>query len=131
MLPCEQLHKVVKERRSAINKLNYNEKLEAEFPPSYTAVMQYNQIEQDLWKRGDTNIWLACAWLWHRCCLLYTTSGILLCKPLYCAELSDFLGLDMKKPKDVHLHYASCILLKMVIGYSFNRLKFVLQCLWF
>jgi hypothetical protein len=47
MLPCEQLHKVVKERRPAIKKLNYDDKLEAEFAP-YTAVMQYDQIEQDL-----------------------------------------------------------------------------------
>jgi hypothetical protein len=103
-LPCEQLHKVVKERRSAMKKLNYEEKLEAEFAP-YTAVMQYDQIEEDLWKRGDTNIRSACAWLRHRFCLLYTTSGILRCESLYRAELSDFLGLDMKKPEDVHPLY--------------------------
>jgi hypothetical protein len=50
MLPCEQLHKVVKERRSAVKKLNYEEKLEAEFVP-YTAVKQYNKIEDEMWKR--------------------------------------------------------------------------------
>jgi hypothetical protein len=100
-LPCENLHKVVKERRSAMKKLNYEEKLEAEFAP-YTAVMQYDQIEEVLWKKGDTNIRSACAWLRHRFCLLYSTSGILRCESLYRAELSDFLGLDMKKPEDVH-----------------------------
>jgi hypothetical protein len=73
-LPYEQLHKVVKERRSAIKKLNYDKKLEAEFVP-YTAVMQYNQIEEALWKCGDTNVWWACTR--HRFCLLYTASGIL------------------------------------------------------
>jgi hypothetical protein len=100
-LPCENLHKVVKERRSAMKKLNYEEKLEAEFAP-YTAVMQYDEIEEVCWKKGDTNIRSACAWLRHRFCLLYTTSGILRCESLYRAELSDFLGLEMKKPEDVH-----------------------------
>jgi hypothetical protein len=46
ILPCEQLHKVVKKRRSAMKKLNYEEKLEVKFAP-YTAIMQYDQIEQD------------------------------------------------------------------------------------
>jgi hypothetical protein len=103
-LPCTQLHQVVKERRSAVKKLNYEEKLEAEFAP-YIAVEQYDKIEEDLWKRGDTNIRSACAWLRHRFCLLYTTSGILRCESLYRAELSDFLGLVMKKPEDVHPLY--------------------------
>jgi hypothetical protein len=90
--------------------LNYDDKLEAEFAP-YTAVMQYDQIEQDLWKHGDTNICPACTWLWHRFCLLYTTSGILWCKSLYHAELSDFLRLDMKKPEDMH----PCLLYLMIL----------------
>jgi hypothetical protein len=54
-LPCEQLHKGVKERRSAIKKLNYKEKLEAEFAP-YTAVAQFDQIEDAMWKKGNPNI---------------------------------------------------------------------------
>jgi hypothetical protein len=33
-----------------MKKLNYEEKLEAEFTP-YTAVMQYDQIEEVLWKK--------------------------------------------------------------------------------
>jgi hypothetical protein len=103
-LPCEQIHKVVKERRGAIKRLNYDEKLEAEFAP-YTAVAQFDQIEEALWKKGDANIRSACAWLRHRFCLLYTTSGILRCESLYRAELSDFLGLVMKKPEDVHPLY--------------------------
>jgi hypothetical protein len=103
-LPCSQLHQVVKERRSAIKKMNYEEKLEAEFAP-YVAVEQYDKIEEELWKRGDNNIRSACAWLRHRFCLLYTTSGILRCESLYRAELSNFLGLVMKKPEDVHPLY--------------------------
>ena len=54
-LPCEQLHKVVKERRSAIKKLNYKEKLKVEFAP-YTAVAQFDQIKEAMWKNGNLNI---------------------------------------------------------------------------
>jgi hypothetical protein len=38
-----------------MKKLNYKDKLEVEFAP-YTAFMQYDQIEEVLWKKGDTNI---------------------------------------------------------------------------
>jgi hypothetical protein len=69
-------------------------------------VAQFDQIEEAMWwKKGDLNTWLACAWLWHHFCLLYTTSGILWCESLYRAELSDFLGLVIKKPKEVHPLY--------------------------
>ena len=37
--------------------------------------------------------------------MLFTTSGILRCESLYKAELSNFIGLRMKKTTDVHSLY--------------------------
>ena len=54
---------------------------------------------------GAANYRSAYAYLRHRFCLLFSTSGILRCESLYKAELSDFLGLSYKQETDVHKFY--------------------------
>jgi hypothetical protein len=100
-LPLVELHRLVKNRRSAVKKSNYDEKLEAEFAP-YAAVDKYDEIEHELWMRGKQSHRSAGAWLRHRYILLHTTSGILRAESIYSAELSDFLGLTIKKFEDPH-----------------------------
>jgi hypothetical protein len=103
-LPLLNLHNLVKHRRCAQDKRNYVEKLDADFAP-YQIAEEFPKIEQAVWSRGEHCFRSAYAWLRHRFCILFTTSGILRCESLYKAELSDFLGLRMKKPSDVHPLY--------------------------
>jgi hypothetical protein len=100
-LPLVELHNLVKNRRSSVKRSNYEEKLEAEFAP-YSAVDKYDKIEHELWMRGKSNHRSAGTWLRHRYILLHSTSGILRCESIYRAELSDFLGLTLKKKEDPH-----------------------------
>jgi hypothetical protein len=101
-LCLKNLENLVKGRRAANNKKNYVEKLDHEFAP-YTIVEEYPKIEAEMWERGNsTSRRSTYAWLRHRFCLLFSTSGILRCESLFKAELSDFLGLHMKKETDPH-----------------------------
>lgn len=100
-VPLVELYQLVKSHHCAVDHSNYAEKLEAEFAP-YTAIDKYGRIEQELWTRGASNFRSAGTWLRHRYILLHTTSGILRCESIYRAELSDFMGLTMKKKEDPH-----------------------------
>ena len=102
-LGCLQnLEVLVKTRRAANEKRSHKEKLDHQFSP-YTVVEEYPNIEAEMWDRGNcTNTRSTFAWLRHRFCLLFSTSGILRCESLYKAELSDFLGLRMKRETDPH-----------------------------
>jgi hypothetical protein len=101
-LCLKNLENLVKGRRAANNKKNHVEKLDHEFAP-YTIVEEYPKIEAAMWERGNgTSRRSTYAWLRHRFCLLFSTSGILRCESLFKAELSDFLGLHMKKETDPH-----------------------------
>jgi hypothetical protein len=102
LAPIKNLETLVKERRASNNKKNHKEKLDHEFSP-YTIVEEYPNIEAEMWERGNgTNTRSTFAWLRHRFCLLFSTSGILRCESLYKAELSDFLGLPMQNGPDPH-----------------------------
>jgi hypothetical protein len=117
-LPLVELHRLVKNRRGAVKKSNYEEKLEAEFAP-YAAVDKYDKIEHEMWIRGKHSHRSAGTWLRHRYCLLHTTSGILRCESMYGAELSDFLGLWIKKAEDPHP------LFLMITQLALGKLDFV------
>jgi hypothetical protein len=101
MLPLENLHKLVKQRRQSVRKATYAEKLEAEFAP-YAAVDKCGKLEHELWDRGGGSHRSTGTWLRHRYCMLHTTSGILRCESIYCAELSGFLSLMIQKKEDPH-----------------------------
>jgi hypothetical protein len=103
-LPLLNLHNLVKIRRSTIDKNNYVEKIDQDFAP-YQIAEEFPRIEAAFWEHGAKCLRSAYAWLRHRFCILFSTSGILRCESLYKAELSDFLGLQMKKPTDVHHLY--------------------------
>jgi hypothetical protein len=100
-LPLRNLHQLVKNRRNRVSKKNFVEKVNHEFSP-YQAVEEYDKIENELWSRGQTCARSAYAWIRHRFCLLYSTSGILRCESLFGGELSDYMGLEFKKPQDPH-----------------------------
>jgi hypothetical protein len=102
LLPLQNLETLVKRRRVANDKANHKEKVDHEMTP-YTIVEEYPNIEAEMWNRCNTpNTRSTFAWLRHRFCLLFSTSGILRCESLYKAELSDLLGLRMKKETDPH-----------------------------
>lgn len=104
MIPLQNLHTLVKNRRPQLKRKNYDEKVDKCFA-SYTAVEDYPKIEDMCWTEGEKSVRSAFAWLRHRFCLLFTTSGILRCESLYKAELSDFLGIHLKKATDPHELY--------------------------
>jgi hypothetical protein len=95
----------VKRRKSSVREKNFAEKLSHEFSP-YLAVARYPDMEQDMWERSSSGNRFAFAWLRNRMCLLFTTSAILRCESLFRAELSDFLSVKFKAPKDVHPMHA-------------------------
>jgi hypothetical protein len=103
-LPLKNLHKYVKSRKESVRRANYMEKLDHEFAP-YQAIADFPKIEEAFWEKGALNNRSAYAYLRHRFCLLFSTSGILRCESLYKAELSDFLGLSYKQETDVHAFY--------------------------
>jgi hypothetical protein len=114
-LRCEELSSLVKERKAVAKKDNYEEKMQAEFAP-YAAVERYDEIEEELWTRGQYTTRSAGAWLRHRYICLHTTSGILRSESIHRAELSDFLPLKLQKPDDPHP------LLIMITQLAFGKL---------
>jgi hypothetical protein len=103
-IPLQNLHTLVKNRRPHQKRKNYEEKVDKCFA-SYTAVEDYPKIEDMCWSEGERSVRSGYSWLRHRFCLLFTTSGILRCESLYKAELSDFLGIHLKKDTDPHELY--------------------------
>jgi hypothetical protein len=103
-LPLKNLQKYVKNRKETVRRANYMEKLDHEFAP-YQAIADFPKIEEAFWDKGGLNTRSAYAYLRHRFCLLFSTSGILRCESLYKAELSDFLGLSYKQESDVHAFF--------------------------
>ena len=102
--PLDVLLDIVKTRTPHMKKLNYHEKVDAEFAP-YLIVESYEAIESELW--SDSSIAVGrrsiCTKLRHRYCVAHTTSGVLRAESIYRAELSDFSWLDLpKKDTDVH-----------------------------
>lgn len=97
------LVKLVKSRAARQKKKTYQEKVESEFGP-YKAVERYSEIEQELWLRSTEKSKMT-TWLRNRFVFLYSLSGILRAESLYRAELSDFLGICVKKVEDVHPLY--------------------------
>ena len=95
----------VKKRKASVREKNFSEKLSHEFSP-YLAVARYPDMEADMWARSANGNRFAFAWLRNRMCLLFTTSAILRCESLFRAELSDFLSVQHKAPKDVHPMHA-------------------------
>ena len=111
--PLEDLHNWVKRRQCEINKRTYKEKVDHDFAP-YQAVEHFHSIEEEMWRRGHGCIRSGFAWIRHRFCLLFTTSGILRCESLFKAELSDFLGIAVKKETDAHKIYI--MIMQMATG---------------
>ena len=105
----------VKKRKAAVRAQNFAEKVSHEFAP-YLAVERYPDIEKEMWDRGETGQRFAFSWMRNRMCLLFTTSAILRCESLFRAELSDFLSLRFKAPKDVHPMHA--IVMQIMKGES-------------
>lgn len=97
------LVKIVKGRTARQKKQTYQEKVETEFGP-YKAVERYRDIEQELWRRSSDTANMT-TWLRNRFVFLYSLSGILRAESLYRAELSDFLGIVVKKEEDIHPLY--------------------------
>ena len=97
--PIVMIHKWTKTRLAKKKKENYEEKVDHEFAP-YTAIEFYPDLEKTMWGRGTPTNRAASAWLRHRYCFLQTTSGIMRSESLFRAELSDFLGVDMKRTRD-------------------------------
>jgi hypothetical protein len=102
---CKKIFDNVKRRKAAVRKKNFAEKVSHEFAP-YLAVERYPDMERDMWERGESGQRFAFSWLRNRMCLLFTTSAILRCESLFKAELSDFLSIRFKAPKDVHPMHA-------------------------
>ena len=100
----KRVHNLVKKRASSFKKKHYVEKVDHEFAP-YQVVDEYNKIESEIWCRGHGSMRSANAWLRHRFCLLFSTNGVLRCESLFKAELSDFLGMHIRKDTDVHPIY--------------------------
>ncbi|KAG7365502.1 glycolytic enzyme transcriptional activator [Nitzschia inconspicua] len=100
----DDLHKLVKSRETNVDRvLQHKEKVTVEFSP-FAMLGHYNDIEDMFWtdsnerSRGQT-----VAKLRHRYCLLLLTSGILRCKSLANADLSDHLALYLpKRDQDIH-----------------------------
>jgi hypothetical protein len=120
-LPLLNLHNLVKIRRSTQDKKNYVEKIDQDFAP-YQIAEEFPRIERAFWERGSKCLRSAYAWLRHRFCVLFSTSGILRCESLYKAELSDFLGLRMKKKTDVHRLYL------MIMQIATGKTRVLLNC---
>ena len=78
--------------------------MEASFAP-YVAVDKYEEIELTLWTSGMHNIRSAACSLRNRYVLLHTTSGVLRFESLGKADLSDYMGLTLKKAEDTHPLY--------------------------
>ena len=99
----EELHKLVKQRKAIIDKLNHKEKVTGEFSP-YAMVGSYSDIEDELWKDSNGRSWRqTVANLRHRYCLLFLTSGILRCESLHKADLSDHLAFYLpQREQDIH-----------------------------
>ena len=98
---CEILHKWVKRRKAEVRKLTYKEKVDHTFAP-YMVAEHFSNIEDEIWRRGHGCHRSAFAFTKHRFCLLFSTGGILRCESIFKAELSDFVGLTIKKDTDVH-----------------------------
>ena len=113
LIHLENLHKWVKKRQPEWNKRNYKEKVDNDFAP-YQAAEHFHRIEDEMWRRGHGSIKSGFAWIRHRFCMLFTTSGILRCESLFKAELSDFLGLTLKKETDSHMIYI--MIMQMATG---------------
>ena len=111
-LPLLNLHNLVKIRRPAMEKRNYKEKFEHEFAP-YEIAVEFPRIEAATWSQGQCNR-SAAAWIRHRFCLLFSTTGVLRCESLYRAELSDLVGLWTKSQSDVHHIYI--LILQIALG---------------
>jgi hypothetical protein len=108
------LMQMVKKRKARIKKANYGEKVDCEFAP-YTAVEEIPNIEAEMWNRGYGGSWRsAYAWLRNRYALLQSYCGILRCESLFKAELSDMLGITMKKKQDPHRLYL--LIMQMASG---------------
>ena len=92
----------ISDKRAARKKKeNYEEKVTKMFTP-YQAVEQFDVIENEMWDRAKRNTRSTGSWLRNRYVFLHTTAGILRCESLYRAELSDFVGIYVKKETDVH-----------------------------
>ena len=94
---------------------NFSEKVSHAFSP-YLDVEKYPDMEKYLWERGEGSQRFAFSWLRNRMCLLFSTSAILRCESLFKAELSDFLSIRVKAPKDVHQMQA--VVMQMMTGKS-------------
>ena len=93
----DKLRDHVKMRRQAVKRKNYQEKVDGAFAP-YTIVDHYGEIENKFFESiyDCANICSIITGFRHRFCFLYLTSGILRCKLVYQAELSDFQAIVMK-----------------------------------
>ena len=115
-MPLDELRKLVKERAPRVKRETYQEKVTGEFAP-YAIVERYGDIEQELW--ADSRKFMCPrsvnANLRHRYCMLHLTSGILRCKSLCRAELSDFLGLHAPK-KDTDIHQIFVMINQIALG---------------
>ena len=120
-LPLLNLHNLVKIRRSSVDKKNYVEKIDQDFAP-YQIAEEFPRIEAAFWERGAKCQRSAYVWLRHRFCVLFSTSGILRCESLYKAELSDFIGLRMKKTTDVHSLYL------LIMQIATGKTQVLLKC---
>jgi hypothetical protein len=111
----------VKKRKAAVRRANYSEKVSHEFAP-YLAVERYPDMEKHMWGKGDGSQRFAFSWLRNRMCLLFSTSAILRCESLFRAELSDFVSIKFKAPKDVHAMHA--VIMQIMKGESLINLFF-------
>jgi hypothetical protein len=121
----KRIYDNVKRRKASVRSNNFSEKLSHEFAP-YLAVERYPDMEKDMWERSSSGNRFAFAWLRNRMCLLFTTSAILRCESLFRAELSDFVSIKFKAPKDVHqMHAVVMQIMKGKFLINFNRAMYL------
>ena len=88
----------------------------------YTAVEEIPNIEDELFKAGMYgSTRKAFASLRNRYCFLHTTKGILRGESLFNSELSDNLGIHIKKPTDPHEMFVD--IMQLAFGKTNNGLK--------
>ena len=113
--------RMVQTRHARIRRKTYQEKIEGDFAP-FQSMDQVPVIEAKFWENGKQNNRCALKSLRNRNTFLNCYSGILRHESLFLGELSDMVGLEHKRERDVH----PMEILVMQIAFG----KFCLFCLF-
>ena len=103
-LRCQELFKVTKERKNAIDKANYVEKTKGNSFAFFRGENKTSEIEQYLFNvgRNTTSHRTSVPAIRNRFVFLWSKNGVLRCESIYSAELSDLQHVSHKAEKDAH-----------------------------